>query len=145
MTTYEVRWLGDPPYGGRDEWPEAADADNPTLVDCPTAVEAVPLAIAQWALQDIPTADDPLPYGEGTVIGVREVVAPPPVRLAVALECGMHADLVAAYVNGSGEDLSGAQRLRGLLACASDARSRVCAARQASTLTNHYPRIGATL
>ena len=74
VPSWDVRWLGDPDYGGCDAYDDALRSQEPTIVQAVEARDAVAQALSRWRQED----DEP--YGDGTVVGVREVVQLPPVR-----------------------------------------------------------------
>lgn len=76
--TWEVRFLGDPEYG-RDEWDRAANGDTTHIVaeDASTAARR---ALSRWRAADPFGTKEEGFYGPGTIIGVREVIEPPPVK-----------------------------------------------------------------
>lgn len=79
--SWRVHFLGDPEYG-RDSWEYAtADGQAPTIIEAANAGTAVRKALVQWKREDV-TCEEGW-YGEGTIVGVQEVLPPPPVKTFV--------------------------------------------------------------
>lgn len=71
-----VEFLGDGDYG-RDEWGDYPH--NRELVEANCASDAARKALAEWRRRDSNGVRDDGWYGDGTIIGVQEVVPAPPV------------------------------------------------------------------
>lgn len=70
MPDFIVQWLGDPEYGGADDFEPSR---GHMLITASGAADAAQAAVELWR------TDQPEHYGPGTVVGVQEVVDPPPV------------------------------------------------------------------
>jgi hypothetical protein len=80
LRTWEVRFLGDPEYG-RSTWEgESSSATEVTALDSSTAARK---ALARWRAQD---DNEDGWYGDGTILGVREIVPPPPVKTFIVAD-----------------------------------------------------------
>lgn len=78
---WTVAFLGDPDYG-RDTWEMATGSVVIEAVDASTAAKR---AIAQWLRDDL-TAREEGWYGDGTIVGVQELVEPPPVKTFIVTD-----------------------------------------------------------
>jgi hypothetical protein len=78
MRRWCCRFLGDPDYG-RDRWEDA----TPTVIEAVDASTAARKALARWRSADAEQVRLEGWYGDGTIVGVQEVVDPPPVRVFV--------------------------------------------------------------
>lgn len=80
MRKWRVRWLGDPEYGGLDSWENSALGIDETIVDAIDAGSAAHKAMISWRKEDAFYVNEEGWYNDGTVVGVQEVVEPPPVK-----------------------------------------------------------------
>lgn len=77
---WQVAFMGDPDYG-YDRWEEAIRyPSHGLMIEAHDASTAASRGIAEMRGQDPDGVREEGFYGEGTVVGVQEIVKPPPVK-----------------------------------------------------------------